>query len=89
MGKTPKPLKILLLDPEMCEWEEFKALVAQGHTIKVAIASAGTIGSVAGYGDFDVILGPRAWYFTKGSRDFFQVMIDSVRARVYPRKDSE
>ena len=78
MGKTPKPLKILV-HLSMLDWPEVQALVDQGHTIDT---HPGTLS----LHDWDLILGPNCWRMDDNLRPFLPLAIKEARARAYPSK---
>jgi len=79
MGKSSKPLTILVFPP-LADWEEFKALAAQGHTIHRA-----------GYdpGQCDLVIGPTAWFMDEAHRKYLPLAIKAARARRYGKEKEE
>ena len=80
MGKTSKPLRILVTRAEMLAWPEVVKMVEQQHQVS---------GPVYPGEPFDVILGPECWRMTEQHRPFWQVMVDSVRKWRYPKEKAE
>ena len=76
MGKTPKPLRVLVLDP-CCGWEEWAGYQAQGHVIDFAS------------NDYDLIVGGVAWRMDEQHRKYLDLAISEARRRRYPTKDKE
>ena len=79
MGKSPKPLKILVTDPYMGEWKEIDALAQQGHTIDAYPGDTNL-------DQYDLVLGPRCWRMDDDLRPFLDLAIKEARARAYPSK---
>ena len=79
MGKTPKPLRIVVTDPAMMEWDEIKVLQGQGHTIQYMI-------QLASDPDIGLVLGPNVWRMNNELRPFLDLAIEEARARAYPAK---
>ena len=75
MGKTPKPLNILVVN--LPHWEELDALAEQGHNISYAQAA------------WDIILGPTCWRMDEQHRKYLDLAISEARRRRYPTKDKE
>jgi hypothetical protein len=77
MGRTSKPLTIFVL-PSLDDWEEFKALAAQGHDIRRT-----------GFPEeCDLVLGPNAWRMNEQLRRYLPLAIAEARKRRYG-KDSD
>lgn len=75
MGKTPKPLAILVR-PDIAEWPEIEALRAQGHRVHV-------MGLGGDERDYDLILAPNAWRMTKDLRPYLDLAIKAARKQRY------
>lgn len=75
MGKTPKPLTILL-HPDLQDWEEFKFLRDQGHIIEVG----------TGFEQPDIILGPNAHWMDEELRHHLDLTIKSAQRRKYGKE---
>ena len=75
MGKTPKPLTILV-HHTLLEWDEITALGAQGHTVF-------TLGDSA-----DLILAPNAWRMLEELRPDLALAVKAARKVKYG-KDKE
>lgn len=72
MGRTAKPLTILLTDPVMLEWPEFTAMAAQGHRI-VDMTDEWCP-------DADLVMGTKAHYLQSGMAKMIPMAIKSARA---------
>ena len=83
MGKTPKPLRILVTDPTMADWVEIRALQEQGHDVERL--------DLIGWNDarvvpHDIVIGPQCWRMDDSLRPFLDIAIKEARARAYPGK---
>ena len=78
MGKTPKPLTILV-HPGLMEWAEIKALQEQGHIV-TDMGDSLLLGPLA---DSDMILAPNAWRMTEDLRSYLDTAIASARRVKY------
>ena len=78
MGKSPKPLKILV-HPPMLDWPDIVALADQGHEID-------THPGTRSLHEWDIILGPNCWRMDDKLRPFLTLAIKEARARAYPGK---
>ena len=76
MGKSPKPLRIIITDAFMLEWHEVIALRDQGHIIMLTSDPDTT----------DIVLGPNCWRMDDTLRPFLDLAIKEARARAYPSK---
>ena len=74
VGKTPKPLRILL-HPALAAWPEIQALRDQGHTVEPW--------SPEGY---DLLLGPTCWRMDEGHRKYLTLAIRAGRGQRYPKE---
>lgn len=80
MGKTAKPLSILVMDDTLYGSNEIQALQTKGHTIHP--------GSAAGNA-YDVIIGPQCWRVEHGLGDLevlLEMVLKGVRAKRYGTK---
>ena len=75
MGKSPKPLRIVL-DSTLANWEEFEKLKAQGHEVIVAGEDQLT----------DLVLAPTAWRMDPQHRKYLPLAIAAGRAKRYPKE---
>ena len=76
MGKSPKPLRIVVTEPSLMEHPDVQALLAKGHTAEPMVQEC------------DVVLGEKAWWFhSKWSK--VADVIDQAWARVYPKKETK
>ena len=87
MGKTPKPLNILV-HPSLLPWPEMDALKEQGHTVHTmdsgdSMFSAKVIAGLCGY---DILFAPNAWYMTKDHKTYLKVAMVLARKLKYPPK---
>jgi hypothetical protein len=91
MGKTPKPLRILV-HPALAEWPEWATLISQGHQI-LWFDEIDTW--VRGGGDpvkleeFDLIIAPNSWHMTELHKDYLDLAIKSARSLRYPTKSKK
>ena len=74
MGKTPKPLRILVTDSTMLGWDEIVKLQKLGHHVA----------RLAGH--WDLVLGPNCRSMNEQLRAIFSLDIKEARARAYPGK---
>jgi len=74
MGRTPKPLNILVIN--LPDWDEFKELSEQGHAISHQEAA------------WDVVIGPTCWLMDQDHRKYLDLAIKSARARRYPKENT-
>ena len=83
MGKSPKPLRILVTDSTMLGWDELVRLQQQGHTVV-------GLDWLRGLEDFDpqfdIVIGPHCWRMDDNLRPFLDLAIKEARARAYPSK---
>ena len=77
MGKTPKPLKIMV-DPALADWEEIAALKAQGHHVAFFPLD-----------QEDLILGPTCWLMDEQHMKYLPLAIAEARRRRYPPTKKE
>ena len=82
MGRTPKPLRILILD-KLAEWNEFTTLIEQGHTIHIQRY----VPSATPWVDYDIILGKNCWMMDESHRKYLNLAIAEARRRRYPKDD--
>lgn len=83
MGKTPKPL-VILVHPQIGEWEEVQKLAQQGHTVVVPYDLQ--IATVK-FDDVDLILHPKAWRMDTAHRKYVPLAIAAGRKLRYPKGD--
>lgn len=87
MGRTPKPLVILVTDASMMEWQGIVALKEQQHNIFPLGPWADLpVEERLRLGGPDLIMGPEAWYMDKQHAPYFDAAIKAARARRYPPK---
>lgn len=77
MGKTPKPLRILVLHG-LGLWPEWDPLKAQGHDV--------VFGSDGPAWDYDLIVGPQAWHMTEKHKPYLEDAIKAARQVRYGKK---
>ena len=85
MGRTPKPLTILV-HPDLAEWSEWSDLAAQGHTVHF------TLHPEQDYlaSDIDLILAPNAHRMDENLRKYLPLAIQAARSRRYgPKKEDK
>ncbi len=81
MGRTPKPLCIIVLAP--CNgWEEIRAYVEQGHEI-IAFPD------ITDWEKADLILSDRAWFMDEAHRKYLDLAVSEARRRRYPPTKKE
>ena len=85
MGKSQKPLTILVHTPDIWEWKEMQDLAAQGHV--VATPYDLRLGNVT-WEELDLILDPRAWRMDEQHRKYLALAIAQARKLRYPGKKS-
>ena len=77
MGKTPKPLRILVDD--RLHWKELDDLLMQGHEItKTRFIIEGE--------EADIVLAPNAWSMDEAHRKYLPLAIREARKRRYPKE---
>lgn len=77
MGKTSRPIRILVLDQDIYGSAEVQALIAKGHTVGLAADPVVC----------DLIIGRKAWYMdTKHLKYIEKIALPAARARVYPKE---
>jgi hypothetical protein len=77
MGKTPKPLRMLVA-PEILEWPEIKELQAQGHVIEAVPTGP--------WWDYDLVAGPRCWRMNERLKQYLPLTITEGRKVRYPKE---
>jgi hypothetical protein len=82
MGRTPKPLTLLLTEPEMLSWTRFQELASQGHTL----VSLDELLKDRLMTTPDLIMGARAHYLAPGMEKLVDVALKGARALRYPPK---
>ena len=82
MGRSPKPLSILL-HPDLEGWLEFADLKAQGHTV-VTVQDLHIANVVLG--EMDLILGPTCWRMDTQHRNYLPQAIAAARKARYPKE---
>ena len=82
LGKTPKPLSILL-HPTLESWPEFQDFKAQGH--KVVTVQDLHLANVV-LGEMDLVLGPTCWRMDAQHRKYLPVAIAAARKVRYPKE---
>jgi hypothetical protein len=79
MGRTPKPLLILLTDPSMLQWTKFQELAAQGHQIMTPDEVKGA----------DIVFGPTAHYLVPEMEKYVDEALKAARGRKYQPKEKK
>lgn len=75
MGKTQKPVTILVMDDTLMQSDAIKALEAKGHVVHPG-TPAGNL--------YDVIIGPQCWRIEPGLGDLtvlLEMVLKGVRAK--------
>jgi hypothetical protein len=85
MGRTTKPLTLLVTDPEMLQWEGIIKLISQKHTVMTLNQWGDTVDRP----EVDGVLGPDAWYIDKQHAPYFKNAIEAFRAKKYPNRKKE
>jgi hypothetical protein len=81
LGKTSKPVRILVLDRDLYESAEVQDLIAKGHPVSHKYDAVNP-------DDYDLILGRRAWYCdTKHLKYLEKIAIPAVRKRADYQKE--
>jgi hypothetical protein len=83
MGKTPKPLVILLTDPAMLQWPVFQKLEAQGHQI----TSLNLVIDNYEAWEPDIVFGPTAHYLVPEMEKYVDEALKAARGRKYQPKE--
>ncbi len=78
MGKTPKPLK-LLVHPDLWDLEEFVKLREQGHPMD-KMPPPMLVGDALGY---VLVLGPNCWWMPKDLTKYLSEALKQARKVVY------
>ena len=78
MGRTPKPLKILVANYAMTLWPEIAALRNKGHLVQIP--------PVDEFESFDLILGPNCWRMEAELLPYLDLAIKGARGVKYPAK---
>ena len=84
MGKTQKPLTILVVDRDLCDSLEVQALCQKGHIIHCGVNQP-----LLGLDCYDVVIGPQCWRLDPalGNLDAqLTMMLAGVRAAKYPKE---
>ena len=76
MGKTPKPLKILVTDLDMIDWDEIQKLKDQNHIVHTSEEYE--------LSEYDLVIGPNCWRMDDALYPFLDLAIKEARARAYP-----
>ena len=81
MGKTSKPVSILVLDKDLYESPEVQELIAKGHPV-VLSGEFHCCDDSRQPTDYDLILGRKAWYMdTKHLKYIEKIAIPAARKR--------
>lgn len=73
MGKTPKPLDILLTDPSLLPL--LQPYIDKGHSVVVQDCTR-----------YDLILGPNCWRMDERLGKYLELAIKEARKEKYPKK---
>ncbi len=74
MGRTPKPLRILVTTEEVYKSSQVQALVAKGHTVTFHPS------------EWDLILGVEAWQIDTALVKYVDLAVKAAWDRVYKKK---
>jgi hypothetical protein len=89
MGKTSKPLTIVVTDQALLDWPEMQAYQAQGHTIGTISGLVQTLGEswngACEVVPVDLYLGPTAHRMSESERKWLKLAIAEARKRKYPK----
>lgn len=75
MGKTAKPVSILVMDEALMQSDAIKALEAKGHVVHPGMPTGNL---------YDVIIGPQCWRIEPGLGDvevLLEMVLKGVRAK--------
>ena len=78
MGKTSKPLSILLTTNRMWDWPGIRELSDKGHTVV-------TLTNVVSAEEWDLVLGPNCWLMDEAHKPYLKQAVEAARKRRYPR----
>lgn len=83
MGKTPKPLTILV-HPSLANSPEILELAAKGHEIH----TEPSMSMIAQHWqDYDLVLGPTCWRMDASMLAYLDLAIKGARTVKYPKKE--
>lgn len=85
MGRTSKPLTILLTEDEMTAWPRFQELASQGHVVM-------TLSDILQdrlMTTPDLVMGARAHYLAPGMEKLVDVALKGARSLRYPPQTKE
>lgn len=77
MGRTPRPLRIVVTAHELTLWPELRELEAQGHDFMTVL-----IDDTA-----DLVIGPKCWLMDEQHRRYLPDAIKAARAKRYPKEN--
>lgn len=83
MGKTQKPLTILVAD-ELFDTPEVRTLADKGHSVS-RLSEVGHPSSDADTETADLMLGPKCWRITPELLPYLDLAIKSTRGVKYPK----
>lgn len=86
MGRSPKPLTILVTDPDMLTWPEVEELKAKGHVITGWLD---VVQASVKPDEVDIVIGPNSWRMTPALRRYFPQAIAAARKARYPKRGDE
>ena len=78
MGRTSKPLRILVTDNQLLLWEEIAKLATQGHVVQ-GLFTEGEVSSA----EWDLVLGPTCHMMTEAERPWLKDAVAAARKRRY------
>ena len=85
MGKSSKPLTIVVTDPTMMSWPEIEQRVAQGFTIVTMETYIKSWGMPEGPLKVDVFMGPDCWRMEARTQKYFETAVTESRKLRYPK----
>lgn len=85
MGRTPKPLTILLTETEMLHWGRFQELQSQGHIV----VTIDDLLSNRLMTTPDLVMGAKAHYLAPGMEKLVDIALKGARSLRYPPQVKE
>ena len=83
MGRTSKPVRILVLDEDLYNSPEVQALIEKGHPIDLPWTCSDCDCGAGDLRGYDLILGRKAWYCdTKHLKYLEKIAIPEARTRI-------
>ena len=82
MGRTPKPLK-LLVHPDLWNAPEVQALIAKGHAVSCLE------GTDVHLGLYDMVLSPNAWKMDARLLKYLDLAVKAARTIKFPKREKK